>query len=54
VGDRPLTDDHAVDLSHVREVHDVVADLRRLLVAAAEAEEAGCGRPGGPVLRNDA
>jgi hypothetical protein len=35
------TDDHAADLSHVREVHDVVGNLRRLLEAAAKAEEAG-------------
>jgi hypothetical protein len=44
VGDRPLTDDEAMDLTHVREVHDVVDHLRRLLVAAAEAEEAGAAR----------
>jgi hypothetical protein len=34
------TDDHAIDLSHVREVHGVVDGLRRLLVAANEADEA--------------
>ncbi len=36
-----VTDDHAADLSHVREVHDVVDNLRRLFVAAVQADEAG-------------
>jgi hypothetical protein len=40
VGEGYLTDDHAADLTHVREVHDVVDNLRRLLAAAAQADEA--------------
>ncbi|MGH9036930.1 MAG: hypothetical protein ACRD0O_14295 [Acidimicrobiia bacterium] len=40
MGDRHLNDDHAADLTHVREVHDVVDNLRRLLAAAAEADQA--------------
>lgn len=40
MGDLQPSDDHAVDLSHVREVHEVVDNLRRLLVAANEADEA--------------
>jgi len=40
VGDLHPSDDHAADLSHVREVHDVVDNLRRLLVRASEADEA--------------
>ena len=40
MGDLHPSDDHAADLSHVREVHEVVDNLRRLLVAASEADEA--------------
>ena len=41
MGDAQLTDDQAADLSRVREVHSVVDNLRRLLAAAVQAEEAG-------------
>ncbi len=40
MGDLQRSDDHAADLSHVREVHEVVDNLRRLLVRASEADEA--------------
>lgn len=47
MGDGHLTDDHAADLTHVREVHDVVDNLRRLLAAAAQADEAAVHAEGG-------
>ncbi|MDQ3946150.1 MAG: hypothetical protein M3357_13565 [Actinomycetota bacterium] len=47
MGDGHLTDDYAADLSHVREVHAVVDNLRRLLAAAAQADEAGAVAPAG-------
>jgi hypothetical protein len=43
-------DDYAADLSHVREVHEVVGQLRRLLQAAAQAEEAGVAPLSEPLL----
>jgi hypothetical protein len=59
VGHGHPTEDHAVDLLHVREVHDVVHSLRRLLVAANQADEAavqveaaGAARPIDPFLQS--
>jgi hypothetical protein len=40
VGTREINDDHASDLSHVREVHGVVDRLRQLYAAAFEADQA--------------
>jgi hypothetical protein len=43
VGIREITDDHASDLSHVREVSSVVDRLRQLYAAAFEADQASEG-----------
>jgi hypothetical protein len=43
VGTREISDDHASDLSHLREVHGVVDRLRQLVAAAFDADQASEG-----------
>ena len=43
MGTREINDDHASDLSHIREVRGVVDRLRQLYAAAFEADQASEG-----------
>ncbi len=43
MGNREINDDHASNLSHIREVHGVVDRLRQIYAAAFEADQASAG-----------